>query len=103
MKIKVGSLEKTLEVRVIESVETKKLTSIYAIFPDDFDFTTNDLNNIDLSQMQVYAVYSNGDETELSADEYTVETEIEKNLFKEEAYVTVAYEACSCSFMVFKE
>ena len=103
VKITVGDFTQTLEVRVIESLETKKLTSIYAIFPDDFTFTANDLNNIDLSQMQVYAVYSNGDETELSADEYTVETEIEKNLFEENAFVTVSYEGCSCSFMVFKE
>ena len=103
VKITFGEFTQTLEVRVIETLETKKLTSIYAIFPDDFDFTANDLNNIDLSEMQVYAVYSNGDETELSTDEYTVETEIEKNIFKEEAFVTVAYEGCSCSFMVFKE
>ena len=103
VKITVGDFTQTLEVRVIESLETKKLTSIYAIFPDDFDFTANDLNNIDLSEMQVYAVYSNGDETELSADEYTVETEIEKKLFEENAFVTVSYEGCSCSFMVFNE
>ncbi len=103
VKISVGDFGQTLEVRIIESVETKKLTSIYAIFPDEFDFTANDLNNIDLSGMQVYAVYSNGDETELTSDKYTVETEIEKNLFKEEAFVTVSYEGCSCSFMVYKE
>ncbi len=103
VKITVGDFTQTLEVRVIESLETKKLTSIYAIFPDDFDFTANDLNNIDLSEMRVYAVYSNGDETELSADEYALDIEIEKNLFKEEAFVTISYEGCSCSFMVFKE
>ncbi len=104
VKITVGDFTQTLEVRVIESLETKKLTSIYAIFPESFDFTANDLNNIDLSEMQVYAVYSNGDETELSADEYTVETEIGKTVFKpKEAFVTVSYEGCSCSFMVFKE
>lgn len=103
IKITVGNFTRTLEVRVIESLETKKLTSIYAIFPEDFDFTANDLNNIDLSEMQVYAVYSNGDERELSADEYMVETEIEKNLFEENAFVTISYEGCSCSFMVFKE
>lgn len=103
VKITVGDFTQTFEVRVIESLETKKLTSIYAIFPDDFDFTANDLNNIDLSEMQVYAVYSNGDETELSSDEYTVETEIEKHLLEENAFVTVSYEGCSCSFMVFRE
>lgn len=103
VKITVGDFTQTLEVRVIESLETKKLTSIYAIFPEDFTFTAKDLNNIDLSQMQVYAVYSNGDETELTADEYTLDIEIEKNLIKEEAFVTISYEGCSCSFMVFKE
>ena len=103
VKITVGDFIQTLEVRIIESLETKKLTSIYAIFPDDFDFTANDLNKIDLSEMQIYAVYSNGDETELSADEYALDIEIEKNLFKEEAFVTISYEGCSCSFMVFKE
>lgn len=103
VRVSVGDFSQTLEVRVIESIETKKLTSVYAVFPDDFDFTAKDLNSIDLSGMQVYAVYSNGDETELAADEYTVETEIEKSLFKEEAFVTVSFEECSCSFMVYKE
>jgi len=103
VKITAAGFTQTLEVRIIESIEAKKLTSIYAIFPDDFDFTAKDLNNIDLSQMQVYAVYSNGNETELTADEYTLDIEIEKNLIKEEAFVTISYEGCSCSFMVFKE
>lgn len=103
VKISVGDFTQTLEVRIIESLETKKLTSIYAIFPDDYNFTANDLNSIDLSEMQVYAVYSNGDERKLSADEYTVETELERKLFEENAFVTVNYKSCSCSFMVFKE
>lgn len=103
VKIIFGDYTQTLEVRIIESLETKKLTSIYALFPDDFNFTAEDLNNLDLSAMQVYAVYSNGDETQLSADEYTVETEYEKSLFEEYANVTVSYENCSCSFMVFTE
>ena len=103
VKITAAGFTKTLEVRIIESLETKKLNSVYAIFPEDFDFTAKDLNNIDLSQMQVYAVYSNGDEMELSSDEYTVKTEIEKHMLEENAFVTVSYEGCSCSFMVFKE
>ena len=103
VKITASGFTKALEVRIIESIETKKLNSVYAIFPEDFTFTAKDLNNIDLSQMQVYAVYSNGDETELTADEYTLDIEIEKKLFKEEAFVTISYEGCSCSFMVAKE
>lgn len=100
VKITVGDYTQTLEVRVVESLETKKLTSIYAIFPDDFDFTANDLNNIELSEMQVYAVYSNGDETELLVEEYTVETEIEKQLFEKNAFITISFEGCSCSFVI---
>ena len=103
VKITASGFTKALEVRIIESIETKKLNSVYAIFPEDFTFTSKDLNNIDLSQMQVYAVYSNGDEAELTTDEYTLDIEIEKKLFKEEAFVTISYEGCSCSFTVFKE
>ncbi len=103
VKITAAGFTQTLEVRIIESIETKKLNSVYAIFPEDFTFTAKDLNNIDLSQMHVYAVYSNGDETELTSDEYMVETEIERKLFEENAFVTIRFEGCSCSFMVFKE
>ena len=103
VKITAAGFTQTLEVRIIESIETKKLNSVYAIFPEDFTFTAKNLNNIDLSQMQVYAVYSNGDKTELTADEYMVETEIERKLFEENAFVTIRFEGCSCSFMVFKE
>ncbi len=103
IKITVGDITQTVEVRVIESLETKKLTSIYAVFSDEFDFTADDLNNIDLSEMQVYAVYSNGDERELSAIEYVVETEIKKQPFKECAFVTVSFEDCSCSFVINKK
>lgn len=103
VKITVGNFTQTLEVRIIESLETKKLTSIYAVFPDDYDFTAEDLNNFDRGIMRVYAVYSNGDERELSADEYTVSEEIENSLFESSLTVTVEYESCSCSFVVFKE
>jgi len=103
VEITFGNFTQSVEVRIIESLETKKLTSVYAVFPDDFDFTAKDLNNIDLSEMQVYAVYSNGDEKELSADEYTVTKELESSLFETYLVVTVEHENCSCSFVVYKE
>lgn len=103
VKITAAGFTQTLEVRIIESIETKKLNSVYAIFPEDFTFTAKDLNNIDLSEMQVYAVYSDGSERELTAEEYTVETKHEKTLFDENVTVTVSYKGCSCSFRVFKE
>lgn len=66
----------TFTVRVLRDEETKVLNSIYAAFPDGFDFKTDDINNIDLSAMEVYAVYSDGMEEEIPAGEYTIETEI---------------------------
>lgn len=103
VEISAAGFTKTLEVRVIESLETKKLTSIYALFPDDFTFTSADVRNVNLYGMQVYAVYSNGEETELAADEYTVEKEYKKTFFEEKTTVTIVYKNCSCSFTVFKE
>lgn len=98
-----GSFKEYLEVRIIDSISTKKLSSIYALFPEDFTFTAKDLDDINLDEMQVYAVYSSGDEAELSAGEYEVSIEKEKRLFEEYAAVTVTHKGCSCSFMVYKE
>ncbi len=88
IEISAGGFTETVRVRVIETVETKKLTSIYAVFPDETD----------LMKMQVYAVYSNGEERELSADEYTVTREQSSSLFKKYITVTVEYEGCSCTY-----
>ena len=101
--VRSNGFEQEIKVRVIESLSTKKLNSVYAVFPEDYDFTAKDLTDIDLSEMQVYAVYSDGSERELTAEEYTVETKHEKTLFDENVTVTVSYEGCSCSFRVFKE
>ncbi len=65
----------SFKVRFLRTEDTKVLNSIYAAFPDDFDFTVEDIDKIDLSAMEVYAVYSDKTEKKLSADEYTVETE----------------------------
>lgn len=101
--VEAGSIREHLEVRVINSISTKKLSSVYAIFPDDFTFTAEDLDNINLDKMRVFAVYSDSSEKELSADEYEIVKETEKNLFEEYAMITVNFEGCSCSFMVYKE
>ncbi len=101
--VRSNGFEKDIEVRVIENLSTKKLNSIYAVFAENYSFTQKDLSGIDLSEMQVYAVYSDGSERELTAEEYTVETEYEKNLFDENVTVTVNYRDCSCSFRVYKE
>lgn len=101
--VEAAGLIEYVEIRVINSISTPKLTSIYAILPDDFKFTAKDLYNIEIDGMQVYAVYSDNSEKELGAGEYEINIETEKRLFEEYATVTIVYENCSCSFMVFKE
>lgn len=98
-----GEFEQSFKVRILNTESTPLLTSIYAIFPQDYDFTADDLNNIDLSFMQVYSVFSNGDKTELIADEYTIEKDYEKSFFEEKVTITIVYKNCSCSFMIFKK
>ncbi len=98
--IKSGSFTETLTVRVLENISTKKLNSIYAVFPDTFDFTAENLETFRCDSMQVYALYSDGSERELKKDEYVVSYEHTKKLFKEMLNVTVEYENCSCSFAV---
>ncbi|MBQ4626510.1 MAG: bacterial Ig-like domain-containing protein [Clostridia bacterium] len=100
VKIKAGDFSHAIEVRVIESLSTDKLNSVYAVLPDNFSFTAEDLNSIDLGEMRVFAVYSSGREKELSKNEYSVEIEQKKTLFEKKATVTVKYENCSCSFSV---
>ena len=79
------------------------LTSVYATFPPGYDFKSDDLKNIDLSGMQVFAVYSDKNEKELTVDDYTVEITDISTLFEKKVIVTVKYETVSCSFTVFKE
>lgn len=98
-----GEFEQSFKVRILNTESTPLLTSIYAIFPQDYDFTAEDLNNIDLSFMQVYAVYSDGKEKEISPDDYAVDITDISTLFEKKVLVTVSFEGCSCSFNVFKE
>lgn len=98
-----GEFEQNFTVRVLNTERTPLLTSIYAIFPEGYDFTAEDLNNIDLSFMQVYAVYSNGKEKEISPNDYAVDITDISTLFEKKVLVTVSFEGCSCSFTVFKE
>lgn len=101
--VKYGSLEETFTVRVINTENTSLLSSVYAIFPDTFTFTTSDLTKIDLKDMQVFAVYSDGTEKELSDSEYEVTFENLSDKTEEKVMVTVTYKTTSCSFMIFKE
>ena len=95
--------ENSFKVRILNTKETTLLTSVYATFPPGYDFKSDDLENIDLSGMRVFAVYSDESEKELTADDYTVNFEDISTLFEKKVIVTVAYKTTSCSFTVFKE
>lgn len=101
--VKYGSLEESFTVRVINAENTSLLSSVYAIFPDTFTFTSSDLTKIDLKDMQVFAVYSDGTEKKLSDNEYEVTFENLSDETEEKVMVTVTYKTTSCSFMIFKE
>ena len=87
---------KSFTVRIINNEKTPLLNSVYATFPDGFDFTYR--SKPDLNGMRVFAVYSNGDEKELSSGEYSLSTETTRVLLKEKTTVTVEYGGCTCSF-----
>ena len=95
--------ENSFKVRILNTKETPLLTSVYATFPSDYDFKAENLDNIDLSGMQVFAVYSDKNEKELTADDYTVEITNISTMFEKKVIVTVKYKTVSCSFTVFKE
>ena len=101
--IKANGFTERLTVRVIENTSTKKLNSIYAVFPDTFDFTAENLEIFRCDAMQVYALYSDGSERELKKGEYAVSYEHTKKLFKETLNITVEYEDCFCTFAVSKK
>ena len=101
--IRYGGLEESFTVRVINAENTSLLSSVYAIFPDTFTFTSSDLAKIDLKDMQVFAVYSDGKEKELSDNEYEITFENLSDKTEEKVMVTVIYKTTSCSFMIFKE
>ena len=83
-------------VRILNNEKTPILNSIYATFPEGFDFTYK--GEPDISEMRVYAIYSDGDEKELSPSEYSLSINKSRTLFKEKTSVTVEYGGCNCSF-----
>ncbi len=100
VKISFGNASETFRVRVLRKVDTKVLNSVYASFPEGFDFTTKDIDNIDLSGMEVYAVYSDRSEKKLNRGEYTIKTE---KLPNGTAFITITYEGVYTTFGIKEE
>lgn len=95
VRVSYGGFSKTFRVRVLRKKETKVLNSVYATFPQGYDFTAEDVENADLSGMKVFAVYSDKSEKELSAKEYRIEKE---KIDKRTVLYTISYEGCSTGF-----
>ena len=93
--VKYDGVAESFKVRIIRTMETKVLNSIYASFPEDFDFTAEDIENADLSSMEVYAVYSDKTEEKLQPESYKTEIEI---VDRKTAIYTITYEGCYASF-----
>ena len=81
--------------------DTRSLNSVYALFPDDFKFTVKDISNIDLSGMEVYAIYSDNSRKKLSNGEYTVTKEMLSD--NKTAMITVGYKGVYTTFGIEEE
>ena len=88
----------SFKVRILNNEKTPILNSIYATFPEGFDFTYK--GEPDLSGMQVYAVYSDGKERELSSGEYNVTISETKLPFRKSASVKIEYCGCTSEFVM---
>ncbi len=91
------------KVRILNAKTTPLLTSIYATFQSGYDFTAEDIDNIDLSFMKVFAVYSDGSEKELNSDEYSVIKEDISTIFEKKVMITITHRTCISSFIVFEK
>lgn len=90
----------SFKVRILNNEKTPILNSIYATFPEGFDFTYRDGPESALGGMRVFAVYSTGEKQELEKDEYTVSITETGLLLRKRADVKVEYEGCSCEFVL---
>lgn len=101
VKINYNGFSESFKVRVLRNNDTKVLNSVYATFPDEFDFTTDDINNINLTGMEVYAVYSDGSEKKINEKEYNIKTE--KMPDNKTVSITISYEGVYTTFGITEE
>lgn len=90
-------------VTVNAEKDTKILNSIYGAFSEDFTFTVESFDNIDLHNMTVMAVYSDGSEAEIPSGAYEITVEKDFMGLENKALVTVTYEDRAFSFILTQE
>lgn len=73
--------------------DDENISSIYAVFPEDMQFTVESENDISLDDIKIYAVYKSNAEKEVDIDDCTVKTVREKSNIS----VIIAYRGCAVS------
>lgn len=95
--------EYSYNVKVYAEKTSVVLNSIYGTFPDDFTFTTDSFENIDMSVVKVTAVFSDGSEKNIPISKCDVTIEENFMEIENKALVTVTYEERAFSFVMTKE
>lgn len=73
--------------------DDENISSIYAVFPEDMQFTVKSESDISLDDIKIYAVYKNSAEKEVDIDDCTVKTVRENSNIS----VIIAYRGCALS------
>lgn len=75
------------------NADDENISSIYAVFPEDMQFTVKSENDISLDDIKIYAVYKNSSEKEVDINDCTVKTVRENS----DISVIIAYRGCAVS------
>lgn len=97
--------EKTFSYKVTVYAEKKSviLNSVYGTFSDDFDFTVQSFDDVDLGGMTVIGVYSDGSEEVIPQSDCEITIEPRFMDIENKALVTVTYEERAFSFVLTQE
>ena len=74
-----------------------ELSSIYATLPENYNPTVRGAENVDLSELRVYAVYNDNTEFEIDASKCMITKTVEHTDQGNFVLVVISYEGCSCS------
>lgn len=76
-----------------------EISSIYAVFPNDYSFTVNSKDDIDINEMTIYAVYRDGSEKNIPVSECTYSITQNSEDGKNQLILAVAYKGCVFSII----
>lgn len=74
-----------------------EISSIYAAFPQDYSFTVKSKDDINISNMTIYAVYKDGSEKNVPVSDCTYSITQNSEDGKNQLILAVAYKGCAFS------